>query len=80
MQFAVAGTQSNTPWSIISMELELSPIEVSDEAESFIRSVTPINKPIYTWRHYVNTIRILGVTMLILCLQIQRKILAALSQ
>ena len=61
MQFAVSTVaQTNSPWTVLSCELLLSYIEVSDEAVSFIRSVTPIDKPIYlhsnSWRHYVSTL------------------------
>lgn len=56
-----AAPASATPyWSIINMQLELTIVEVSDEAESYIRSVTPFDKPIYlhsnSWRHYASTL------------------------
>jgi hypothetical protein len=47
-------------WSIISAELELTIIELSDEGQSMVESVTPFSQPIYlhgnSWRHYVSTI------------------------
>jgi hypothetical protein len=53
-------TTTTVPWTIINMQLELCIVEVSDEAESYIRSVTPPEKPIYlhsnSWRHYTSTL------------------------
>ena len=41
---------------IISAELELNIIELSDEGMSIINSMTPFNQPVYlhgnSWRHY----------------------------
>jgi hypothetical protein len=53
-------TTTTVPWTIINAELELCYIEVSDEAENYIRSITPYDRPLYlhsnTWRHYTSTI------------------------
>ena len=47
-------------WSIISAELELNIIELSDEGMSIINSMTPFNQPVYlhgnSWRHYASTL------------------------
>ena len=61
-QLGMVYSSSTTPvaWSIISCELELCIIELSDEAESYVRSVTPPEHPIYIhiqdWRHYASTV------------------------
>jgi hypothetical protein len=53
-------TTANAAWSIISAELELTIIELSDEGQSMVESVTPYSNPIYlhgnSWRHYVSTL------------------------
>ena len=47
-------------WSIISAELELNIIELSDEGMGIINSMTPFNQPVYlhgnSWRHYASTL------------------------
>jgi hypothetical protein len=47
-------------WTVISAELELTIIELSDEGQSMVESVTPFSQPIYlhgnSWRHYMSTI------------------------
>ena len=47
-------------WSIISAELELNIIELSDEGMSIINSMTPFNQPVYlhgnSWRHYASSL------------------------
>jgi hypothetical protein len=50
---------SNT-WSIISAEIELNIIELSDEGMSIINSMTPFNQQVYlhgnSWRNYASTL------------------------
>ena len=52
------GTGS-TAWTIIHAELELQIIELSDEGQSMVESVTPFSQPVFlhgnSWRHYVST-------------------------
>jgi hypothetical protein len=52
-------TTANTAWSIISAELELTIIELSDEGQSMVESVTPFSQQVYihgnSWRHYMAT-------------------------
>ena len=47
-------------WSIISAELELCIVELSDEGESLVRGEAPISQPVYlhgnSWRHYVSSL------------------------
>jgi len=47
-------------WTIISAELELNIIELSDEGMGIINSMTPFNQPVYlhgnSWRHYASTL------------------------
>jgi hypothetical protein len=47
-------------WSIISAELELTIIELSDEGQSMVESITPFSQPVFihgnSWRHYVSTL------------------------
>ena len=47
-------------YSVIDVQMELQIIEMSDEAESIIQSVTPYSKPVYihgtSWRHYSSTL------------------------
>jgi hypothetical protein len=53
-------TTANAGWTIISAELELTIIELSDEGQSMVESVTPFSNPIFlhgnSWRHYVSTL------------------------
>ena len=48
------------PWSVSALELECCIIELSDEGEHMVRSVTPPERPIYihgnSWRHYVSSL------------------------
>jgi hypothetical protein len=66
IQGMVASASSATAWSITSFELELCIIELSDEGENIVRSVTPPENPIYihgnSWRHYVSTLTALSGT------------------
>ena len=49
-----------TAWSIVYCELHLTYIELSDEAESIVNSMTPSNGPLFlhgnAWRHYVSNL------------------------
>jgi hypothetical protein len=44
------------PYSIIDFQLELQFIELSDEGQSMVESITPFHNPVYmhanSWRHY----------------------------
>lgn len=66
LQGMVATNASTSAWSITSFELELCIIELSDEGENIVRSVTPPENPIYlhgnSWRHYVSTLTALSGT------------------
>ena len=48
------------PYSIIDFQLELQIIELSDEGQSMVESVTPFSNPVYmhcnSWRHYSSTL------------------------
>ena len=48
------------PYSIIDFQLELQIIELSDEGQSMVESVTPFSNPVYmhcnSWRHYSSSI------------------------
>ena len=48
------------PYSIIDMQLELQIIELSDEGQHMVESITPFSSPVYmhanSWRHYVSTL------------------------
>jgi hypothetical protein len=48
------------PFSIIDMQLELQIIELSDEGQHMVESITPFSNPVYmhanSWRHYVSTL------------------------
>jgi hypothetical protein len=50
---------SPVAWEIQNVEFIGSIIELSDEAENYVKSITPPNQPIYLhyldWRHYVST-------------------------
>ena len=52
----IAGT---TAWTILNAELELQIVELSDEGQSMVESVTPFSQPVFlhgnSWRHYVST-------------------------
>jgi len=54
-----SGTPTNN-WTITNAELELCIIELSDEGEQMVRSITPPERPIYihssSWRHYVSSL------------------------
>ena len=54
----VSGT--NGTWTITNAELELQIIELSDEGQSMVESVTPFSQPVFlhgnSWRHYVSTL------------------------
>ena len=47
-------------WTITDFQLELQIIELSDEGQSMVESVTPFNNPVYlhcnSWRHYSSTL------------------------
>lgn len=47
---------TNVQWLITGFELELQIIELSDEGQSMVESVTPFSSPVYlhgtSWRHY----------------------------
>jgi hypothetical protein len=47
------------PYTIIDMQLELQIIELSDEGQHMVESITPFSQPVYmhanSWRHYVST-------------------------
>jgi len=47
-------------WSITDVQLELQIIELSDEGQSMVESVTPFSAPVYlhcnSWRHYSSTL------------------------
>jgi hypothetical protein len=53
-------SQLLSPWSIVYAELHLTYIELSDEAESIVNSMTPANGPLFlhgnAWRHYVSNL------------------------
>jgi hypothetical protein len=53
-------TASTTNWNIISWELELAILELSDEGMSMVESITPFSQPIYmhgsSYRHYSSTL------------------------
>ena len=48
------------PYQIIDFQLELQIIELSDEGQSMVESVTPFYNPVYlhcnSWRHYSSTL------------------------
>lgn len=48
------------PFSIIDMQLELQIIELSDEGQHMVESITPFSSPVYmhanSWRHYVSSL------------------------
>lgn len=56
MSWNAAVTNLITPFSIIDFQLELQIIELSDEGQSMVESVTPFHNPVYlhcnSWRHY----------------------------
>ena len=59
---AVAYSNASAPtqgWVIQDFQLELQIIELSDEGQSMVESVTPFNQPVYlhgtSWRHYSST-------------------------
>jgi hypothetical protein len=47
-------------WTITDFQLELQIIELSDEGQSMVESVTPFNNPVYlhcnSWRHYSSSL------------------------
>ena len=51
-----AATAAAIPYQIIDFQLELQIIELSDEGQSMVESVTPFYNPVYmhcnSWRHY----------------------------
>jgi hypothetical protein len=51
---------STVNWNIISWELELAILELSDEGMSMVESITPFTQPIYmhgsSYRHYSSTL------------------------
>jgi hypothetical protein len=51
---------STTAWSIVDFQLELAIIELSDEGENMVRSMTPPERPIFlhgnSWRHYTSSL------------------------
>lgn len=56
----VSGTNPSGGWIITQAELELTIIELSDEGESMVQSVTPFSQPVFlhgnSWRHYVSNL------------------------
>lgn len=48
------------PFSVIDMQLELQIIELSDEGQHMVESITPFSSPVYmhanSWRHYVSNL------------------------
>jgi hypothetical protein len=59
MVWSVATVTAN-PYQIIDFQLELQIIELSDEGQSMVESVTPFYNPVYmhcnSWRHYSSTL------------------------
>jgi hypothetical protein len=56
-----ATNAANTaPWQIINAELELTIIELSDEGQSMVESITPFSQQVFihgnSWRHYISTL------------------------
>ena len=59
---AVAYSNTAAPtqgWVVQDFQLQLQIIELSDEGQSMVESVTPFNQPVYlhgtSWRHYSST-------------------------
>jgi hypothetical protein len=56
----VASNVALAAWSIISWELELNILELSDEGMNMVESITPFNEPIYmhgsSYRHYSSSL------------------------
>ena len=59
---AVAYSNTGAPtqgWVVQDFQLQLQIIELSDEGQSMVESVTPFNQPVYlhgtSWRHYSST-------------------------
>jgi hypothetical protein len=51
---------TNVPWIMTAFELELQIVELSDEGQSMVESVTPFSQPVYlhgtSWRHYTGVL------------------------
>jgi len=56
----VATNGAQAAWSIIDIQMELCFVELSDEGENMVRSVSSPENPIYlhgnTWRHFVSSL------------------------
>jgi hypothetical protein len=54
-----SSTGASLGFEVIDMQLELTIVELSDEGESMVRSVAPVNEPIYihgsSFRHFSNS-------------------------
>jgi hypothetical protein len=51
---------TNVPWIMTAFELELQIVELSDEGQSMVESVTPFSQPVFlhgtSWRHYTGVL------------------------
>lgn len=56
----LAAPAAAVPYQIIDFQLELQIIELSDEGQAMVESVTPFYNPVYmhcnSWRHYTSTL------------------------
>ena len=59
-QGMVMGSATSTQWTVVSAELVVTIVELSDEGEHMVRSVTPPEAPIYlhgtSFRHFTSNI------------------------
>ena len=58
--WANAPTNLINPYSIIDFQLELQIVELSDEGQNMVESITPFTRPVYlhanSWKHYSGSI------------------------
>ena len=58
--WAIAPTNLINPYTIIDFQLELQIIELSDEGQNMVESITPFSRPVYlhanSWKHYSGSI------------------------